>query len=95
MRTLYVSDLDGTLLNSQQMLSHFTIATINALVEDGMFFSYATARSFVTAAQVTAGLNAHLPVIVYNGAFVLDSATGAPLLSACLPHRNGTPSGRC
>ena len=46
MTTLYVSDLDGTLLNSNQTLSPFTIQTINQLVSDGMLFSYATARSY-------------------------------------------------
>ena len=56
MTTLYVSDLDGTLLNSNQTLSPFTIQTINQLVSDGMLFSYATARSYQTAKKVTQGL---------------------------------------
>lgn len=34
MRTLYVSDLDGTLLNSDQKLSTYTIQTINELVKE-------------------------------------------------------------
>lgn len=49
MTTLYVSDLDGTLLNSNQTLSTYTIETINQLVDEGMLFSYATARSYQTA----------------------------------------------
>ena len=74
--TLYLSDLDGTLLRSDQHTSDFTNATINRLVEDGMQFTYATARSYHTASKVTAGMNAAMPLIVYNGAFIVDNATG-------------------
>lgn len=81
MRTLYVSDLDGTLLHSEATLSEYTCRTINALAEKGMLFSYATARSYVTASKVTIGIQAKIPLIVYNGAFVVDNATGGILLS--------------
>ena len=80
-KTLYVSDLDGTLLNSRSELSDFTVDTINALCEDGVLFSYATARSYTTAKEVTARLTADLPVIVYNGVFVLEQGSGKRLLS--------------
>ena len=80
MRTLYVSDLDGTLLRSDQRTSEYTNRVINALVVKGMLFSYATARSYSTARQVTAGMTAAFPVIVYNGAFIRDNATGEILL---------------
>ena len=75
MRTLYLSDLDGTLLRSDQCTSAYTNQTINRLVQEGMLFSYATARSFNTAHKVTAGLDAQIPLIVYNGAFIVDNAT--------------------
>ncbi len=81
MKTLYVSDLDGTLLRRDETLSRFTIDTINALVERGMIFSYATARSLVTASKVTAGLSTKIPVIIYNGSFIKQSGTGQTLLS--------------
>ena len=81
MKTLYVSDLDGTLLRSDETLSQFTIDTINQLTEKGMLFSYATARSLVTAKKVTKGLNAHIPVIVYNGTFVIDNVTEENLIA--------------
>lgn len=75
MHTLYVSDLDGTLLRSDETTSAYTNSVINSLTDKGMLFSYATARSFVTAKKVTKGLTAKIPLIVYNGAFVIDSAT--------------------
>lgn len=81
MRTLYVSDLDGTLLRSDARISEFTARTINDLVQKGMLFSYATARSYVTGRKVTGGLEAQIPLIVYNGAFVVDNTTGEILIS--------------
>lgn len=81
MKTLYVSDLDGTLLRSDETLSPFTAQTINDLVAGGMLFSYATARSYLTASRVTRGIDAKIPLIVYNGAFVVDNASGEILLS--------------
>jgi len=81
MRTLYVTDLDGTLLRSDERTSDFTNQTINELVQKGMLFSYATARSYVTSAKVTRGLSAQIPLIVYNGAFIIDNVTGKILLS--------------
>ena len=81
MPTLYVSDLDGTLLRSNETTSAYTNQVIRELVEKGMLFSYATARSYVTASKVTRGLDARIPLIVYNGTMVIDNATGKLLLS--------------
>jgi len=81
MKTLYVSDLDGTLLNGKEKLSDFTIDIINDLVNKGTIFSYATARSFVTSAKVTAGLNTNFPAIIYNGAFIIETNSKEIMLS--------------
>lgn len=75
MKTLYVSDLDGTLLRSNETTSDYTNAVINSLTDRGILFSYATARSLVTAKKVTRGMCARFPLIVYNGAFVMDNVT--------------------
>ena len=76
MKTLYVSDLDGTLLRTNQKTSDFTNKIINELVEEGLLFSYATARSYNTSHKVTEGMTADFPLIVYNGVFVRDNASG-------------------
>ena len=55
MKTLYVSDLDGTLLNSDTKLSDKTKKIINQLVKNGMNFTFATARSITSAYVVTSG----------------------------------------
>ena len=81
MKTLYISDLDGTLLNKEASLSEFTKETLNQLIQDGMLFTYATARSSISASTVTQGLNIKLPVIVYNGTFIKDISNGEFLVS--------------
>lgn len=81
MKTLYVSDLDGTLLNSSQTTSEYTNNVINALAEKGVLFSYATARSYSTAHKAATGITAKIPLVVYNGTFVVDNLTGERLVS--------------
>lgn len=81
MKTLYVTDLDGTLLNSSDFINPDSIEVINSLVEKGMLFTYATARSLVSASVVAAGLSARIPIIAYNGAFILNPATGEIIAS--------------
>ena len=75
MKTLYVSDLDSTLLKSNATLSDFTVNTINNLSKRGLLFSFATARSAKTATAVTKGLLGNTPIIVYTGTFIADRNT--------------------
>ena len=78
-KTLYICDLDGTLLKNDQSLSDFTVNTLNFLTARGILFSYATARSYFTSSVVTRGFIERLPVIVYNGTFILEN--GKPICS--------------
>lgn len=79
-KTLYLSDLDGTLLRPDATISAFTAETLRCLVAEGMLFSYATARSWLTAGKVTGPLGKlHLPVIAHNGATIVDAADGRVL----------------
>lgn len=75
-KTLYVTDLDGTLLNKQDRISPLSIQIINDLVDKGMLLTYATARSLVSASIVTEGLSTKVPIIAYNGAFIFQPSTG-------------------
>lgn len=81
MKTLYVSDLDGTLLNGNQILTEYTRSVINKLTEKGLLFSYATARSYATAQKAADGISVEIPLIVYNGTFIVNNLTGERLAS--------------
>lgn len=76
LKTMVVTDLDGTLLNSDVQLSEFTVNAINSLVQRGVNFSYATARSLNSAILLTKCLKLNFPVITYNGACIKNPLTG-------------------
>lgn len=75
MKTLYISDLDGTLLNKDATLSTYTIDTINDLIKKGLNFSVATARSVATVKHILAPLNLTIPVVLMNGVVIYDLIT--------------------
>ncbi len=87
MKTLYITDLDGTLLTADEKITDYTAHTINTLVDRGMLFSFATARPYVTAGAVTARLSSHFPVILYNGAFILDNKSRQIIKANFMPDR--------
>jgi len=82
MKTLYLSDLDGTLLRSDESISEYSIGTINRFIQNGGFFSYVTARSVASALEVTKCINANLPVICANGALIYSDITKEILWSS-------------
>lgn len=72
MKKLYVSDLDGTLLNTSGEVSEFSRNTINDLISKGLNFSIATARTAATANGILSGLDIKEPVILMNGMAIYD-----------------------
>lgn len=75
MKTLYISDLDGTLFDSTGHASEFTVKTINKLIENGMNFTVATARSISSAGKLLDGFNFNIPAVMMNGVFLTDVGT--------------------
>ncbi len=71
-KNLYVSDLDGTLLNSDKEISQYTKDTLNALISNGMHFSVATARTAASAVKILSGVNINVPVVLMNGVVIYD-----------------------
>lgn len=73
MKTLFVTDLDGTLLRQDDTVSPYSRNVINKLVSSNISFTYATARSYYSASVVTNGLEVSAPIILYNGALIMDN----------------------
>ena len=72
-KTLFISDLDGTLLTSKENVSAYSLAELNEMIDEcGLLFTYATARSLNSAAKACWGLRQNLPVILYNGALIME-----------------------
>lgn len=72
MKTLYLSDLDGTLLNSAARLSDNSAEMLNSLIEAGMLFSVATARTAATVLDIFSGVKLNVPLILMNGVVLFD-----------------------
>ena len=87
MKTLFLSDLDGTLLTARETISEYSLGHLNALIDEcGLQFTYATARSRNSAAKACRGLRQNLPVILYNGAVIMRPDNGEVLYNS---HFNG------
>ena len=75
-RTLYVSDLDGTLLDDNSQLSAVTVATLNRIIgELGGLFTIATARTPATVVPLMQEVHARLPFIVIGGSAMWNPVT--------------------
>lgn len=72
MKTLYLTDLDGTLLTPNKEVSITSTKIINNLIDKGMLFSIATARSQGSIKGLLDNLNINLPIILLNGVFIYD-----------------------
>ena len=69
---LFVTDLDGTLLNSKKEVSKYSCDTLNKLIDDGVNFTVATARTPATVVELLEGINLKLPVALMNGVLIYD-----------------------
>lgn len=70
---LYVSDLDGTLLNSNQEVSIKSARIINDLINKGLIFTVATARPGIDLTKAAIKpLKISVPIVIGNGAIIYD-----------------------
>lgn len=75
MKTLYISDMDGTLLQSNGILSEYTKEKLNEFYKNDIPFAVATARSMVSAMPILKGVHFAAPIVLMNGVFVYDTET--------------------
>lgn len=76
MKTLYITDLDGTLLDADSRVSARTAAILNEAIGRGALFSIATARTPATVSEIMRPIHLELPLIVMTGAALWNMKTG-------------------
>jgi 5-amino-6-(5-phospho-D-ribitylamino)uracil phosphatase len=81
MKKLYISDLDGTLLDKNSKLSERSEFLLTTMLKLGLNFTVASLRSFESIRSIFKNIPLHLPVIELNGAFVTDFKTGCKLVT--------------
>lgn len=72
MPTLYVSDLDGTLLGAESKLTPHSARLLNESIANGTLFTIATARTPATVSRLLAEVDCRMPLIVMTGAAIWD-----------------------
>jgi hypothetical protein len=75
---LIVADLDGTLLNSNHVVSPFTERVIREAIARGVLFTVATGKTFPSTPEIIRLFDIRIPVICGNGTQVF--APGGTLL---------------
>lgn len=69
---LVVSDLDGTLLNGQSMVTEHTKNTVKKLIDKGIKFAIATGRGEASAMRFRDDMGLSIYLICNNGANIYD-----------------------
>jgi Cof subfamily protein (haloacid dehalogenase superfamily) len=83
---LIVSDLDGTLLDSRRKISQRTKDLIKEFIGKGGIFTFATGRMEASVGKYLDYLDISDPVIIYNGAKVVDIKKGVVLFEELLDY---------
>ena len=73
--TLYISDLDGTLLASDGHISKKSRDILNNIIKDGAKVSIATSRNLFAFDQRVSGVNFSIPVILNTGGCIYNCQT--------------------
>ncbi len=71
-----MSDLDGTLLGDDILVSAETTQKLNEAIRLGAFFTVATARGASTALELVKNININVPMVLMNGVFIYDAING-------------------
>jgi len=71
-KTLFITDLDGTLLGPDGALPPGCAERLNALIAHGANITVATARAIVSATKVLRDVAFALPLVLMNGVLIWD-----------------------
>jgi Cof subfamily protein (haloacid dehalogenase superfamily) len=85
MTTLYVSDLDGTLVRDDLTLSDAARRDLCALLAEGALITVASARSVTSIRAILGDIPFTLPIIEFNGAFLSEYRTGRHEIVNAIP----------
>ena len=85
MKKLYITDLDGTLLTSEASVSDRTKNLINSLIDKGVLFSLATARTHATVSEMFSDVKLNVPLVMMNGVIIYDPTENKVVSSADIP----------
>ncbi len=72
---LFITDLDGTLLNSQLQISPGNLGALEKLVKSGVPVTVFTGRNYNSAIDFVKTIGVGVPVVFQNGALVMDATT--------------------
>lgn len=72
MKQLYITDLDGTFIDSNAQVSDISSEIINKVTQAGGFFTFATARTASSAVQIMKNVNVNVPCILMNGVSIYN-----------------------
>ena len=72
MKELYISDLDGTLLNKNSQLSSRSEVLLKSMLKSGLNFTVASLRSIESIKTIFKNIPLQYPIIELNGAFITD-----------------------
>ncbi len=72
MSTLYITDLDGTLLDENAQIPQEGKEILQSLINKGLLFTVATARSPATVVDLLKDIPVKIPAILMTGAILYD-----------------------
>lgn len=81
---LIAMDLDGTLLNSDKLISPYTMEVLHKVQALGVKTTIATGRNFLSAEYFGQMIGANAPIICCNGGMVQDIGATRPLFARYL-----------
>ena len=85
MKTLFLSDLDGTFLNKEGKISKRSAEIIDTLTKQGVLFTVATARTYATVMEMFKDIYLPCPLVLMNGVTIYDPVGRKILVSNSIP----------